>query len=296
MSKRNFDAPQGYITFALGKNYAKLAHVQALSIKTTQKINKCAVIVDKMAAEELKLLPHVFDKVIEINYEAQGWDMTQHSRAFSLTPWRETVLLESDIILTQSIDHWWPIMCQREVCLTTDVMDFRENVITSRRARQLFDENLLPNVYSGFSYFRYGEFALEFFSILRLLTSNWDWVAKEHLIKNDDPTLRSDELFALAARIVGIENVSLPISIPTFVHGKAFLWGLNDHLPWNKQLYTVWSDVTPVIGHYKQRLPLHYHNKEWINDDITSRFGRKYQELFGSDAQLRPQGGSTKSN
>lgn len=280
MSKKTFDGEQGYITFALGADYLKLAYLQALSIKTTQKINNYAVIIDKTAKADLDKYAHVFDKVIELDYEVNDWDMTQHYRVFALTPWRETVMVDADIVFNESVDHWWSAMRLRDVCLTREVKDFREDIITSRRCRKLFDENLLPNVYAGFVYFRYTQLAAEFFSLISSISSNWDWIAKEHLIKNDDKRIRIDEVFSLATRIFGIQNVTLPIAIPTFIHGKEVLWNLREHQPWYKQLYVELTKDKLLVGHYNQRLPLHYHHKEWVTENVINRYKRNYEDKF----------------
>lgn len=282
MSKREFKGEQGYITFALGADYIKLAYVQAMSIKLTQEINNYAVIVDKQNEEEAKKYSNVFDQILVIDYQPHDWDMSQHWKVFSLTPWCETVLLDADMIFPKSIDHWWPALRQRDVCLTNHVRDFREDIITTRRYRKLFDENLLPDVYGGFVYFRYSHFAVEFFSLIKLIAGKWEWIAKEHLIKNDDLRLRIDEMFAIATRIMGLQHVTLPIPIPTFVHGKGGAWGLTEQQPWYEQLYTEWNDTVPIVGHYQQRLPFHYHHKEWITDDIIRQFERNYEKFINS--------------
>lgn len=283
MSQREFIDQQGYLTFALGKQYFKCAYAQALSIKLSQKILNCAVIVDEETAVENAEYLYIFDKVIQIKYKPSNWDMSQYWRAFSLTPWKETILLESDIVLTESIDHWWDIMRLRDVCLTTQVRNFREEIITSRKHRQLFDVNHLPDIYAGFMYFKYSEFTMEFFALIRFIMDEWDWVAKEHFIKNTDLRIRIDEVFSLATRIMGIQHVTLPNTIPTFVHSKEGLWNLSEQQLWYEQLFCEWDNNVPVIGHYKQRLPLHYHHKEWLTDDIIRQYERNYKKLFASN-------------
>ena len=282
MSQREFKDQQGYITFAFGKKYLELAYAQALSIKTTQRINNYAIIIDNSNKDEVSKYSHVFDQVIHLNYDSSGWDMSQHWKVFSLTPWKETVLLDADILFTKSVDHWWDSMRLRDVCLTKEVKDFREDVITSRRCRKLFDENLLPDVYAGFTYFRYSQLATEFFFLIRMIYANWEWIAKEHLIKNEDTTIRIDEAFALATRMIGIQHVTLPTSIPTFVHGKETLWKLSEQQPWHEQLFVEFNEDTTLIGHYPQRLPLHYHHKEWITDDIIRQLERNYSKSYPS--------------
>jgi hypothetical protein len=283
MSQREFKSDKGYITFAFGKEYLKLAYAQALSIKATQKITNYAVIVDKTAKTELEKFSNVFDQVIEVDYEATSWDMSQHWRLFGLTPWKETVLVDADIIFTKSVDHWWDAMRLKDICITKQVKDFRENIITSRKHRKLFDENLLPDVYAGFLYFRYSQLAMEFFLLLRLLSENWQWIADDHLVKNDDKRIRLDELFSIATRIFGIQNVTLPVNIPTFVHGKEALWGLSEQQPWYSQLFVELNGDNLLVGHYPQRMPFHYHHKEWITDDVIGQLERNYEKFFKSN-------------
>lgn len=282
MSKREFQGDTGYLTFAFGERYVELAYIQALSIKSTQQHSNYAVVVDKANELLAQKYKHVFDKIFVMNHTPRGWDMTQHHWALQITPWRETIMLDADIVFTSSVDHWWPALRLRDVCLTSQVFDFRGNRITSRRHRKLFDENLLPDVYAGVMYFRYSQFASEFFLLLRLIADSWDWIATEHLVKNDDKRLRIDESVALAARIVGVHNVTLPTAIPTFVHAKSGLWGLSEQQPWYEQLYTECEDGL-IVGHHSQRLPFHYHHKEWVTDDITRIYERNHSKLTESD-------------
>lgn len=277
MTQRQFLNEQGYITFALGEKYVRLAYLQALSIKSTQKINNYAVIVDKQN-ELLARQYQVFDQVIVLDYIPDEWDMTQHYKVFSLTPWRETIFLDSDIIFTSSVDHWWQALRLRDVCLTSQVFNFREERIASRKHRKLFDVNDLPDVYVGVMYFRYSQFAANFFSILKQITANWEWFATEHLIKNEDKRFRTDEAVAIAARIVGEEMITLPFPIPTFVHCKSELWNLSQLQSWHEQLYTEYDDKL-IVGHYQQRLPFHYQDKDWITDDIIRAYERNYSQL-----------------
>lgn len=270
---RQFKGDTGFLTFAIGSTYLRAAYAQALSIACSQQHKNFAVIVD---TETNNSMPDhyrsAFTEIVVINHtQVNDWDMTQTWKAYALSPWKETILVDADMLFCQSIDHWWPALRQRDVCLTTIVTDFQEVPIKSRAHRKLFDINLLPDVYGGFVYFRYTQFTAEFFLLLRNLTANWEWVAKEHLIKNTDYRVRVDELFAIASRIVGVENVTLPVPLPSFVHGKEELWKLSNTVPWHEQLYLNWDKHVPVIGMIPQRLPLHYHHKDWLTDDIIAR-------------------------
>ena len=97
---------QGFVTFAQNTDtvdYLKLAYVQAMNVKLTQKINRYAVIVDKKTAA-LVTDQHrqVFDYVIELtdDYLTDSARFANEWQVFQLTPFKETVKLESDLLFT----------------------------------------------------------------------------------------------------------------------------------------------------------------------------------------------------
>lgn len=281
---REFKADRGFLTLAQGNDYLHHARAQAMSIKLTQKtVRNFAVIVDETAAKDINDDDRsLFDAIIELPRIATDWDMSQEHKVFALTPWRETIKTDADMLFPASIDHWWPHLQSREVCITSEVRDFRNDVITSRQHRRLFDENLLPNVYSALTYFRYSQLAGEFFQIARQLTNEWEWIAKEHLIKNQDLRLRTDEMYALAARIVGEEKVTWPASFPTFVHMKEEINKLSTMTNWYEQIPCYWENKKLFVGNYQQHLPFHYHKKGMLDHGTYQRINRDYREFLQS--------------
>lgn len=281
-----FLADRGFLTFAVGKEYLPLARLQAMSVKITQKsIKNHAVIVDELAAQDIHQDDHdLFDKIIVIEHKASGWDMSQEHQAFSLSPWRHTFKVEADIIFTADMSHWWTALVYRDMAVANRIYDFRDQLITSRQHRQLFDENLLPDVYSGLCYFRYSQTAGRFYDLVRKITADWDWFATDYLVKNDDLRPRTDEIYAIAARIIGEEQVTWPCDIPTFVHMKEALVGLSKSALWYTQIPSHWTNGKLFVGNYQQSLPFHYHQKGWINEGTYQRgLGdyRKFHEGHG---------------
>jgi hypothetical protein len=122
---------------------------------------------------------------------------------------------------------------------------------------------------------------MEFFVLVKHIISNWDWIANQHLIKNEDQRIRMDEVFAIAVRMFGIQHTTLPVNIPTFVHAKEALWGLSEQQQWYKQLFVEFSEDL-LVGHYKQRIPFHYHHKEWITEDVIRQLERNYEKSINS--------------
>ena len=275
-------ADKGFLTFAIGEQYLRAARAQAMTAKLTQANNNFAVVVDSTASglineEDVSL----FDKIIVLDHVAQGWDMTKEWMAFKLSPWRETFKTDADMLFTASIDHWWIALQHRDVCITRSVRDFRLGLITSKSHRRLFDANQLPNAYSAMTYFRYSKGAADFFSLVRKISEDWEWFAKDLLVKNDDPRPRTDEMFAIASMIMGPDlTMSHVDELPTFVHMKERLNGLSYQQPWHEQIPCYWHRDKLFVGNIAQQLPFYYHQKGSLTDELYSSIQRDYRKLL----------------
>ena len=269
-SPASFKAQQGYFTFAQNTdkvNYLDLAYAQAVSIKNTQKINQYAVAVD---AETKKQLTHehrtTFDYIIDIR-DPNVHAMSNEWQAWHLTPFKETVKLESDMLFITSVDHWWTGMRLQEVCFTTKIRNYEGKISNARAYRKLFDENNLPDIYTGMYYFRFGRTSMELFQLAEVIYANWT-VFRDELLKNCREDLPStDVVFAIAARLLGEELCTNPaLDYPGFVHMKGAVNGL--------AAGANWLDVYPhelynnnlMINFTRQTWPVHYYQKEFIND------------------------------
>ena len=150
---------QGYLTFAQGDKYLQCAYLLALSVKLNCKINDFTVVVDRATAVS-KHMRRVFDSVITIDTmppfhnECLTWE---------LTPYKETFKVESDMLVTSNIDHWWNACRMRDICFTTNVRDYKGTVADDTKYRHLWVDNNLLNVYNGFMYVRHCEASMEFF-------------------------------------------------------------------------------------------------------------------------------------
>lgn len=283
----SFKEQKGFLTFAQNNDttdYLNLAYCQALSVKCTQKITSFAVVVDEFT-KSLITDSHkkVFDYIIDIPEDAastDSWKMKNEWKVWWLTPFKETIKLESDILFVDSVDHWWPGLQQKEVCLTTDIRDYEGNVSGCRAYRTLFDNNSLPNVYNGLMYFRYGKDSMDFFVYAKYIFEHWDTV-KNHLLKDcrdDQPT--TDVVFAIAAMMLGEDRCTNPaISYPTFTHMKGAIngWGVNTD--WTKTLYAQLDDALHLtVGFTRQQYPFHYYQKKFITPEIIEKYEHAFQQ------------------
>lgn len=282
---RGFTATVGYSDSV---DYLELAYLQALSIKTTQKsINQYALLVDEKTNS---LITHkhraVFDQIVVV---PGVWNFAREWEVRNYSPWKRTIKVDVDVLFVNDIAHWWNSFEQwrKQVMLTCTVETFRSEVITDRWHRQLFDQNLLPDVYTALYYFKDGVDSAEFFSLCEMISNNWQWFAEEFLVKNSNPNPRDDEIFAIAAEIYGTERCTVPdAAYPRFVHFKEPLNQLPATQPWHKQLHVEFNPEL-WIGHYPQRLPVHYSSKSFANEEIIEHYEQNYRKLAGCNQQLQ---------
>jgi hypothetical protein len=269
-SPDSFKAQQGYFAFAQNTdtvNYLELAYAQALSIKNTQTIKQYAVAVD---AETKKHVTNehrtVFDYVIDID-SPNAHAMSNEWQAWHLTPFKETVKLESDILFTTNVDHWWTGMRLQEVCFTTKIRNYEGVVSHARDYRKLFDENNLPDIYTGMYYFRFGRVSMELFQLAEAIYANWS-LFRDQLLKNcreDQPS--TDVVFAIAARLLGEESCTNPaLDYPSFVHMKGAVNGLAAAANWQDAYISELDSNNLMINFTRQQWPVHYYQKDFINE------------------------------
>ena len=281
---KTYSGNRGFVaTVAHNSNidYLQQAYLQALTIKTSQHSeNNYAVIVDTQTADRIESKHEkLFDAVV---VDTEPWSFAQEWRVRNLSPWKRTVKVDTDMIFVNDIGHWWNSFENWRVLLTTTVEDYRSTVIHSRWHRRLFDVNHLPNIYTAFYYFRDGEESAEFFRLCAEISLNWSWFAREFLIKNDDLNPRDDEIFAIAAQIYGVEQCTLPgAAYPRFVHFKEPLNSLPVGKPWHEQLH-VEHNSQLWIGHYPQRLPIHYTSKTFVTQELIEHYERNYAKSMES--------------
>ena len=122
---------------------------------------------------------------------------------------------------------------------------------------------LLPDVYTALYYFRYTQESQKFFTLVRQIYEQWTWFRDQYLVNCRYENPVTDEVFAIAAKLFGEQRCTLPIAVPAFVHMKNSLLDLPNDAPWWEYLYRELNDEGVKIGHHKQRLPLHYHYKDF---------------------------------
>lgn len=188
-----------------------------------------------------------------------GW--ANDWQCFEASPYRQTIKLEADMIVASPIDHWWTLFENKDVVISQGCRTFYDQPATSRKYRQIFDNNQLPDVYNAITYWRLSSTAQRFFQLVKQIFQNWDKF--KTLLKFPDEQASTDVVYGMAAVIVGVDQVTLPPGLgPSIVHMK------NEIIPtltsdWTKEL--VWENTQPGLRlqTVSQSGLVHYHVKHW---------------------------------
>ena len=234
---------RGYLIPAIGDVYVPCANQLADSIRQWHPDAHITILTKEM-------LPHG-----DLGGYANDW------QCFAASPYRETIKLEADMIATSPVDHWWTLFERRNVVISTGCRDIYNQPGRSRKYRKIFDHNHLPDVYNAVTYWRVSKTAQDFFKVVRKIFEEWDSFKK--LLKLPDEEATTDVVYAMAAVILGPEQVTLPAGLgPTIVHmKKEMIPLLSDN--WTKEL--VWENTNPGLRIHTvaQSGFVHYHVKDW---------------------------------
>lgn len=262
------------------RNYGAMATLLALSIKHTQPSgydNVAVVTDDQDQAKLFKALPY-FDRAMFWN-EKQHWD----GRSFmdKLTPWEHTICLDADMIFTRDYSHWVEHFLKNcELYIPSSVYTFRNDIVTSNYYRETFVKNSLPNLYSAYTYFtKTSELARDFFNLQRAIIENPNQFKNLYLDKLIPEVVGTDEAFALAAKILGIEDqISYKMSFPRFVHMKPMIQDFKNPISTTGADlgYYFGKNNRLKIGQFAQTDIVHYADKDLDLENMI----KNYEQLM----------------
>lgn len=263
---------QGYLTFAQGKQYLQCAYLLALSVKTYCKVNDFAVVVDT-ATPVPEHMHSVFDEVITIDTMAP---FANECLAWELTPFKETFKVESDMLITSNIDHWWAGARLRNVCFTTQVRNYRGEVVEDDQYRKMWHENNLCNAYNGFMYFRHCVESKQFFDKCQQVFDNFDLYKNKILSNCRHDTADTDVFMSIAATELGSEDYYVPtLDYPTFTHMKQHINDFSND-DWRDACHwTLTDDMIFCVNGYAQTRPFHYFHKDFCNPELLARYEQR---------------------
>ena len=253
-----------------GIDYVKQAYALALSIKIFNKEhNQTCLITNDDVSEKYK---HAFDFIVPIPWKDQArnskWKIENRWKIIYATPFDENLVYDTDMLLLKSNDNIWKYLESYNFCFTSDVLDYRGEVISSDHYRKAFTENSVPSVYTGLFYFKKVRESYEFFKWLELIVSNWEVFYKKFLRKKKQDFCSIDLSAGLALKFMGADNPSIPFL--SFVHMKPYIqdWKNVPGKCFDVLDYYLTDNLSLIVGNFKQTGLFHYVEKDFLTDDI----------------------------
>jgi hypothetical protein len=255
-------------------DYLNLAYALAISIKNTQKpgYDQVALVIDNKEKVNKLKSSWVFDHVIEWDQET-FWD--GRSWMDQLSPFDATVCLDVDMLFMRDYSHWVDYFLENcDLYVANKSYTYRGELVYDPYYRKSFIKNNLPNLYSFYTFFKKDSLiSKDFFELGRQIIKNPVEFTNTFLTEYKPKILGTDEAFALAAKILDIQDqIAYPLEFPRVVHMKPMI----QNWPWPADL---WSDhigfylnkkAELKLGNYQQLDIVHYVEKDKINREMIS--------------------------
>lgn len=266
---------KGHLIFAQNSeiDYIRQAYALALSIKKFNKIKQvCLVTNDPVPLEYI----NVFNYIVKFPWgdmaKKSEWKIENRWKIIHCTPFKETLVYDSDMLLLESNDHLWYWLDGSEVELTSRVYDYRGNLVTkfNNPYRKTFAENNLPDVYCGLFYFKKSKLAFEFFRWIECIIKDYERIYSRYTPRSTQKICSMDVSAAIAADILNLKQNQ----VLSFTHMKPGVqgWMVNDLESWQKYVISYLNgDLQLSVGNYQQSGLFHYVEDSFLTDDIIKK-------------------------
>lgn len=258
-------------------NYIEQAYALALSIKASQKEVTGLTVMTNDPVPKKYL--SAFDSVVPIPWSDlaynPGWKIENRWKIYYATPYDETIVLDTDMLLLDDISNWWEYCSRYDLKFCNKVKNYKQEVFNKDPYhRTAFNDNGLTNPYFALHYFKKNDEALKFYQALEFVSTNWEECYKLFAPKSFQNWLSMDLATAVAIELTGqYESVIDAVSPLEFVHMKTALqeW-LSPHISWQDAVpYVLTTKGDLVIGNIKQPQLVHYVEKDFLNKKILAR-------------------------
>ena len=248
---------KGFVIMAQDTNkvsYTKCAEKLSKSIKRVMPDANVTIITTEM-------LPH--GDLAPYN----DWKLINDWQVYEASPYDYTIKLEADMYVPRNIDHWWDVLKDKDVVVSSAIRDYKQEISTVRLYRRFIDDNKLPDVYNAITYFKKSPIAEEFYKLVREIFTNWEEY-KKVLQCNYREYATTDWVYAIACHIMGKEKTTLPtFNEMTMIHMKQYIAGTPTD-DWTDTLLYEFLPDQIRIQTIPQQYPFHYHVKTFC-DKIT---------------------------
>jgi hypothetical protein len=250
-------------------NYVEQAALLAMSLHTYNDVPISLITNDQVPKEYVSL----FDKIIPIPFgdsaKVSDWKIENRWKIYHASPYDQTIVMDTDMLVLQNIDVWWDFLSNYEVFYTSNVLTYKGETANTSYYRKTFIDNELPNLFCGLHYFKKSDFAQQFYTWLELVVNNWETFYEQQLLASSRPKhVSMDVCTAIVTKILDCESVitNKVAKFPSFTHMKPYCQGWHTvQTSWQDQIGVYISkDGSTKLGNYAQTGILHYTEKDFV--------------------------------
>jgi hypothetical protein len=254
---------KGYVIYAQNThstNYIDCATTLANSLKSCMPNCNVSLITSENVNNT------IFDQVIPLPYgdldPFSDWKLMNDWQVYEASPYEYTIKLEADLYIPSSIDYWWDTLMKRDLVVCTNIRNFKQSISDIKSYRKFIYDNNLPDTYNAITYFKKSALAEKFYSLVRDIFENWEDIKIILKCNNKEPA-STDWVYAIASRLVGEENCTLPqFNSFSMIHMKKFINDMFTEDWTNNFVYEILPN-TFRINTFPQLYPLHYIKKDF---------------------------------
>lgn len=257
-------------------NYVEQAYALALSIKVSQQaVNNISLVTNDPVPDNYR---NVFDNIIEIPWiddnVSTRYRAENRWKLYHTTPYEETIVLDSDMLLLEDISLWWKYCENYNLKFCSKIKNYKLESIIDLIHRKPFIANNLTSPYFALHYFKKSAQAHDFYKILEFVCNNWEWCWTRFAPIEYQNWVSMDLATAVAIEIFGNHEQLIDCNCPfEFIHMKSAIQG------W-PILTESWQDVVPyilnskgdlIVGNIKQTKVFHYIEKNFLNNELIKK-------------------------
>lgn len=254
---------KGFVVLAqntLDVDYVECAEALAGSVKKAMPDANITLITNDISSSA------VFDNVVPLPYgdlaPDSDWKLINDWQVYHASPYEYTIKLEADMYIPRSIDYYWDALRHRDLVVSTDIRNFRLDIVKDVYYRQFIITNKLPNCYNALTYFKKSVLAKQFYDIVKDVFDNWESYKKILKCKVTEE-VSTDWAYAIACHVLGKDNTTMPEYTKfSMVHMKQMI-NDTDSGDWTDQLVYEFTDNGFRINTFLQTYPFHYHMKHF---------------------------------
>jgi hypothetical protein len=241
-------------------DYVECAEVLAHSVKKSMPNANITLITNDISSST------IFDNVIPLPYgdlaPDSNWKLINDWQVYDASPYEHTIKLEADMYIPSNIDYYWDVLQHRDLVVSTDIRNFRLDIVKDTYYRQFIISNDLPNCYNALTYFRKSELAKQFFGMVKDIFENWETYKKILKCKITEE-VSTDWAYAIACHILGKDKTTMPDYTKfSMVHMKQMV-NDTDTSDWTDSLVYEFTENGFRVNTFLQTYPFHYHIKHF---------------------------------